>query len=500
MKYLIKYILLVLMFNCCTNLLHAQNCQTFSWGKKGWRATNAKITTKNNGNSCQSSGRYLYSKDEEGVSAIYNDKNFSGDVSNQCLCFDYNVIQDGLHGANDVRPSFTVYTGTYFAKGIAATFHFNTVFTENSGCQNICLPFHVRENCFIIDYPYGSWEIVKNSNPGLPNDVDDWNTLISNLGGISTYVDVLQSSNQNEEIGLDNFCFENCELPRQVQGVDFTPYGCLNNLSCPASGISLQAFPPGGGSGNQSYQWTSNVQSNQQNSFAVWVCEAGNYGVEITDPGCNVEGVFYIPDIDYDIFVAGSGFVCVNGMPTGGYSLNGSENLEDDPDVWPLSYQWTANNAYISASEQSQSAIWISPSDIVSYPATFEVVTKTNLGGEVCGFYTIYDPNCNNNNFKVIDNNEIESTDNSSSLNLNNFPNPFASETIIEFKIEEETNVRLFVSDISGKQVALILDNQQINSGKYQVVFNGSTLNSGIYFYTIETDHYTVSKRMVLSK
>jgi hypothetical protein len=62
-----------------------------------------------------------------------------------------------------------------------------------------------------------------------------------------------------------------------------------------------------------------------------------------------------------------------------------------------------------------------------------------------------------------------------------------------------EGNVSLKVYDVTGKEVATLLNNP-LNEGSYSVLFDGSKLSSGIYFYAIKAGNYSDIKRMVLIK
>jgi len=50
-----------------------------------------------------------------------------------------------------------------------------------------------------------------------------------------------------------------------------------------------------------------------------------------------------------------------------------------------------------------------------------------------------------------------------------------------------------------GEKVEEVL-NQEMTSGSYEVNFDGSKLSSGVYLYTLKTDNYTASKKMILIK
>jgi len=82
-----------------------------------------------------------------------------------------------------------------------------------------------------------------------------------------------------------------------------------------------------------------------------------------------------------------------------------------------------------------------------------------------------------------------------------NYPNPFNPTTVIRYSLSENRFVNLKVFDALGKEVATLVNEYQI-SGIYNYQF--STVNyqlpSGVYFYKLETDDFSETKRMVLLK
>ena len=80
-----------------------------------------------------------------------------------------------------------------------------------------------------------------------------------------------------------------------------------------------------------------------------------------------------------------------------------------------------------------------------------------------------------------------------------NYPNPFNPETTIKFSLPVAGIVNLTVYDITGKLVAELADGFY-EQGTHKFVFNASGLSSGIYFYKIETNEHSVSKKMILIK
>lgn len=86
-----------------------------------------------------------------------------------------------------------------------------------------------------------------------------------------------------------------------------------------------------------------------------------------------------------------------------------------------------------------------------------------------------------------------------------NYPNPFNPTTNIGFQIAQPGFVSLKIYDISGREVASLV-NEDLNSGEYYVEFNASHLASGVYFYSLvvmgekSSEERIFSKKMVLLK
>lgn len=81
-----------------------------------------------------------------------------------------------------------------------------------------------------------------------------------------------------------------------------------------------------------------------------------------------------------------------------------------------------------------------------------------------------------------------------------NYPNPFNPATIIEYSIASPANVTLTVFTVLGEQVAVLVDNQFSEAGKYTVNFNASTLASGTYIYRLQAGEFVATKKMLLTK
>lgn len=80
-----------------------------------------------------------------------------------------------------------------------------------------------------------------------------------------------------------------------------------------------------------------------------------------------------------------------------------------------------------------------------------------------------------------------------------NYPNPFNPETVISFNLPKESFVELGVYNTLG-QLVEVLEKNILQAGKHTVVFNGSKLASGTYFYILNADGKRFSKKMNLIK
>jgi hypothetical protein len=80
---------------------------------------------------------------------------------------------------------------------------------------------------------------------------------------------------------------------------------------------------------------------------------------------------------------------------------------------------------------------------------------------------------------------------------LQNYPNPFNPSTKIEFKIPTAGLVILKVYDILGREVKTLL-NEEMQPGNYTIDFDASALSSGLYFYSLQTGEFSITKKMIL--
>ncbi|AFN74880.1 alpha-L-arabinofuranosidase-like protein [Melioribacter roseus P3M-2] len=101
--------------------------------------------------------------------------------------------------------------------------------------------------------------------------------------------------------------------------------------------------------------------------------------------------------------------------------------------------------------------------------------------------------------------NKIVSVDDPAPLNhefqlYQNFPNPFNPTTTISFSLPGNETVSLKVYDILGREIASILNNENLAAGYHEYSFDGENLSSGVYIYSLHTGEKILNGKMTLIK
>lgn len=150
-------------------------------------------------------------------------------------------------------------------------------------------------------------------------------------------------------------------------------------------------------------------------------------------------------------------------------------------------------------------ANWYQQSCPVSNITLFSVFFTSVNNGVCCGGYgtilrttTGGDPiGIKQNNNEIVSNFSL----------YQNYPNPFNPTTKIKFDIPQlplikgagGMDVHLTICDLLGREVATLV-NEKLPPGTYEVEWNGSNYTSGIYFYTLKTESYSETKKLILIK
>ena len=80
-----------------------------------------------------------------------------------------------------------------------------------------------------------------------------------------------------------------------------------------------------------------------------------------------------------------------------------------------------------------------------------------------------------------------------------NFPNPFSASTTIYYKVIIPSKVRLDILSIDGSLVTMGFEKYH-QAGEYQWKWNAAGIQSGIYFYRLDSGGEGITKKMILLK
>ncbi len=87
--------------------------------------------------------------------------------------------------------------------------------------------------------------------------------------------------------------------------------------------------------------------------------------------------------------------------------------------------------------------------------------------------------------------NEIEGL-----TDVTTYPNPFNNETNVAFKLKNNAEVSLIVTDMTGRTVYTVAS-VNMTAGEQTIAIDGSAFKAGIYNYTLSVDGKTITNRIV---
>jgi hypothetical protein len=79
------------------------------------------------------------------------------------------------------------------------------------------------------------------------------------------------------------------------------------------------------------------------------------------------------------------------------------------------------------------------------------------------------------------------------------YPNPFNSQTTIEYSLKEPSPVTIQIYDLTGRRIDILIDEMQ-GAGEHQISWDASGQSSGIYFCRIIVNGYAETQRLILLK
>jgi hypothetical protein len=80
-----------------------------------------------------------------------------------------------------------------------------------------------------------------------------------------------------------------------------------------------------------------------------------------------------------------------------------------------------------------------------------------------------------------------------------NYPNPFNPTTTIKYYIPNAVSVKLIIYDLLGREIKTLVNDFQ-QRGEHSIEFDGSSLSSGVYFYSLMAGDFMQTKKLILMK
>jgi hypothetical protein len=78
-----------------------------------------------------------------------------------------------------------------------------------------------------------------------------------------------------------------------------------------------------------------------------------------------------------------------------------------------------------------------------------------------------------------------------------NYPNPAKQSTVINYTVPAKSNVNISLYDMQGRVIKSLV-NGILEAGSYTYTLNVGNLTNGMYFYKMQTDDFSATKRLIV--
>lgn len=95
--------------------------------------------------------------------------------------------------------------------------------------------------------------------------------------------------------------------------------------------------------------------------------------------------------------------------------------------------------------------------------------------------------------------NKLSKSSTQQAIDFINYPNPASASTTVSYYLVNKANVNLRVIDLAGKQLAVLIKQQQ-NAGKQEFYweFARNNISSGMYILFLQVDNKTYSRKIIV--
>ncbi len=203
--------------------------------------------------------------------------------------------------------------------------------------------------------------------------------------------------------------------------------------------------------------------------------------------------------------ITGSGTQCLGALPVLISSFTAAvENNRDIKMFWTTTMEINNKGFEIERKQNADEWInagWVAGSGNSNVPVNYFFSDNKLNAGKYS--YRLKQIDYNGNfEYHALSNDVLISQPNEFSLSQS-YPNPSNPVSKIDFQLPFAGNVTIKVFDITGREVAKLIDENK-EAGFYSVTFDGNNLASGVYFYRIQAEgegqNFTAVKKLLLVK
>ncbi len=83
---------------------------------------------------------------------------------------------------------------------------------------------------------------------------------------------------------------------------------------------------------------------------------------------------------------------------------------------------------------------------------------------------------------------------------LMNYPNPFNSQTTIDFTLKNDGVISIYITDMNGKKIVSLISNEKYTKGGHTISYNGSALAQGTYMCVVVSGTFRKTIKIAKTK
>jgi len=221
-----------------------------------------------------------------------------------------------------------------------------------------------------------------------------------------------------------------------------------------------------------------------------------NPDVGLTRGWYNTEVIFYFNFAERDLMVSGSGMVSLSPIYVC-FNINPGQPGGGPPSGFKTDSTGRAHNVTATLPEDvDYSPLWmVNIYDNADFDMVHDLTSAQMANILAMGAANVNCPVVENESSSVVE--QFGNSTPDSYVLDQNYPNPFNPSTTIRFSVPDNELVSLKIYNSIGEKIADLV-NQVLPAGNYLVDWNAENVSSGIYFYTLTTNNFKETKKMIL--